>query len=144
MTKKIHYMDVKNWDELTGECRNCGPVKMTVKGECSIAKKLRRERRPANKNRTVIYKGETQDLVLNERDIIAMKEGKSCEICGRSDIRLHIDHCHTKGVFRGILCVNCNMGIGNLKDNVEILRAAIVYLENHQISSVRTDGSADA
>jgi len=43
---------------------------------------------------------------------------------------LHIDHCHESGKIRGLLCGNCNRGIGYLRDDVGILRLALVYLEN--------------
>jgi hypothetical protein len=43
---------------------------------------------------------------------------------------VHADHCHESGAPRGVLCHWCNTGIGGLKDSVELLRAAIAYLEN--------------
>ena len=52
-----------------------------------------------------------------------------CAICG-SKKRLHIDHCHKSGDVRGLLCQNCNFGIGNLKDSIDNLKAAILYLQN--------------
>ena len=60
------------------------------------------------------------------------KQGNVCAICktpnpgGRG--AFHADHDHELMEPRGILCHNCNVGIGNLKDNVEILEAAIEYL----------------
>lgn len=39
-----------------------------------------------------------------------------------------IDHDHESGIVRGILCHDCNLGIGNLKHDVSLLRAAIEYL----------------
>lgn len=63
-----------------------------------------------------------------------------CEICGvRGDIHelgfmkresLCIDHDHTTGKFRGLLCGHCNKGLGYYRDNVESLREAIRYLNN--------------
>lgn len=65
-----------------------------------------------------------------------------CEICGHSEKRHKmfpmIDHCHTSGKVRGILCSNCNMGIGKFKDNPELLQAAIAYLKKNQSSSGAT------
>lgn len=52
-----------------------------------------------------------------------------CELCG-TNINLHIDHNHDTGEFRGILCTNCNRGIGHLKDSPDLLRKAIAYLES--------------
>ena len=39
-----------------------------------------------------------------------------------------VDHCHTTGKVRGLLCRQCNTGIGHLSDSVEMLKKAINYL----------------
>jgi hypothetical protein len=44
-----------------------------------------------------------------------------------------IDHDHSTGAVRGLLCRKCNLGIGNLQDNPEVLRAAIHYLVSHSL-----------
>lgn len=55
-----------------------------------------------------------------------------CAICGGGpDAKgksFAVDHCHESGKIRGLLCRGCNVGIGNLKDNVDILQKAIAYL----------------
>lgn len=50
-----------------------------------------------------------------------------CAICGR-DSDLVGDHDHETGYSRGILCRNCNLGLGNFYDSIPKLRAAIRYL----------------
>lgn len=54
-----------------------------------------------------------------------------CAICGEppKKRRLAIDHCHKTGRIRGLLCGRCNTGIGNLRENPRVLRAAIAYLQ---------------
>lgn len=42
---------------------------------------------------------------------------------------LHIDHCHATNSFRGFLCHSCNKGLGQFKDNAQLLRLAAIYLE---------------
>ena len=57
-----------------------------------------------------------------------------CAICGEnpeSSRRLSIDHCHTSGVLRGILCHSCNVGLGFFSDDVEKLKKAITYLQGN-------------
>ena len=57
-----------------------------------------------------------------------------CEICGviPNYRKLAVDHCHTSNTFRGLLCSNCNLGIGLFKDSTLVLEAAIKYLESRQ------------
>jgi predicted nucleic acid-binding Zn ribbon protein len=65
--------------------------------------------------------------------LLAAQEGR-CAICGSPDWpgkgnRPHIDHDHETGRIRGLLCNNCNTGLGQFKDDPQRLRAAIRYLE---------------
>jgi Autographiviridae endonuclease VII len=63
------------------------------------------------------------------------KQGNRCQICRKLhnvDIkrgRLYIDHNHTTGKVRGLLCNNCNSGIGNLQDDPDIVQSALEYLK---------------
>lgn len=55
-----------------------------------------------------------------------------CEVCGRppGQRRLHFDHDHTTGLFRGWLCSGCNIALGHVQDDPAILRALVLYLES--------------
>lgn len=60
---------------------------------------------------------------------------KQCEICGSdgqygNKSSLVVDHCHRSGHFRGWLCHKCNLTLGHVDDNVELLRKMISYLES--------------
>lgn len=57
-----------------------------------------------------------------------------CAICGQPETvsrlkRLSVDHCHKTGKIRGLLCSNCNNGIGRFKDSAILLRKAAEYIE---------------
>jgi Recombination endonuclease VII len=57
---------------------------------------------------------------------------KVCQICGSHEgERIHIDHCHDTGRFRGLLCKNCNCGLGMFNDNTELLALALRYLNSN-------------
>lgn len=56
---------------------------------------------------------------------VVIKNG--CAICG-AESRLVLDHCHNTGVFRNVLCINCNSGLGMFKDDISLLQQAIEYL----------------
>ena len=61
-------------------------------------------------------------------------QDQNCAICTKPrpeehEPQFHIDHDHNTNTVRGILCSNCNVGLGNFMDNTEILRSAIIYLE---------------
>lgn len=62
-------------------------------------------------------------------------ESYACMICGITeaeiDKKLDVDHCHSSGKVRGILCNPCNTMIGHAKDNIAVLRAAATYLEEN-------------
>lgn len=60
-----------------------------------------------------------------------------CAICGRprSNIRLNIDHCHSTGKVRGLLCPFCNQGLGYFKDNIDSLLKAAEYLKKSKEDS---------
>lgn len=65
---------------------------------------------------------------------------KGCSICGTTGwtgrhARPHVDHDHVTGKVRGILCNECNIGLGKFKDDPALLRAAIRYLEGARVPS---------
>jgi len=58
-------------------------------------------------------------------------QGEVCAICkgkNRSVRRLSVDHDHASGKIRGLLCDNCNAGLGRFRDSPKFLRAAAKYL----------------
>jgi len=67
-----------------------------------------------------------------EYDKMFLKQKGRCKICGErvKKYRLSLDHCHKTGKIRGLLCNNCNLALGNFKDNVRFLKKAIKYLND--------------
>lgn len=62
------------------------------------------------------------------------KQNYVCAICLKPNTTKKdwaIDHCHTTGQIRGLLCLYCNMVLGHSKDNIQTLLSAIEYLKIH-------------
>jgi len=75
-------------------------------------------------------------ITIAERDAMVVAQGACCVICKATSpgnkIGWVVDHCHTKGHVRAILCHHCNLALGCAKDDPEILRSMIDYLEKHK------------
>ena len=72
--------------------------------------------------------------------MLAAQDGV-CDLCGAAEPdsykrRFYIDHDHHSGAVRALLCGACNMGIGQLKDDPALLRAAADYIERHRLHVV--------
>jgi hypothetical protein len=77
-----------------------------------------------------------------------MLQGQSggCAICGALESpdkstrsksgkrRLHVDHCHSSGLVRGLLCSSCNLGLGKFFDRADLLEKAALYIRKHASS----------
>lgn len=59
-------------------------------------------------------------------------QGGLCAICKRIMNGICIDHDHETGKVRGLLCRNCNTGLGMFEENIEFLRLCITYIEKHK------------
>jgi hypothetical protein len=71
-------------------------------------------------------------MTIDEYNSILLAQGSKCAICGKakSDAKLFcVDHNHSTGNIRGILCHNCNLILGHAKDGVGVLYKAIEYLK---------------
>lgn len=62
-------------------------------------------------------------------DIAGRPRAEQCELCLESVMTV-FDHCHNKGHFRGWICDRCNRVLGSVKDDVDLLKAMIKYLED--------------
>lgn len=98
----------------TAYCKAC--IKETYTPEAASRKRVYRALRK--------YGPDAQPLLDR------MDSGEGCENCGRL-IRLAIDHCHTSGKVRGLLCSQCNTILGMAQDNPAVLQGLIAYLATH-------------
>ena len=73
-------------------------------------------------------------LCKEDFEMMLVEQKNKCIICGfefteeSKSTRPHVDHCHDSGEVRGLLCGNCNAGLGQFKDDTQKLQSAIEYL----------------
>ena len=77
-------------------------------------------------------------IALDDYNKILSEQGGVCKICSSKDgyQNLHVDHCHTTGTIRGLLCQGCNVTLGKMKDSPRLLRRAALYLEGVDLSKL--------
>jgi hypothetical protein len=74
-------------------------------------------------------------ITIEEWDAMYEAQYGKCYLCGngRGDYHeLSVDHDHETGKIRSLLCGACNMGIGQLKDDPELLERAAIYIRSHR------------
>lgn len=59
-------------------------------------------------------------------------QNSKCLICGNHNEKLHVDHNHITKQVRGLLCFNCNGGLGQFKDNLTNIKNAVQYMERYE------------
>lgn len=63
-------------------------------------------------------------------------QGGCCAICGSSGNgnrrAFAVDHCHSCGEIRGLLCSRCNTALGSLKEDIGVMMRAIEYIKFHK------------
>lgn len=75
------------------------------------------------------YKFSRYNITKEEFNSMLTFQKNKCNICKEELSNPRIDHCHKSGKVRGLLCHHCNVALGHVKDNINILKNMIKYLE---------------
>lgn len=94
-----------------------------------------RNRERLNKEAVDRYYLRKYDLTKESFDEMVSRQDNLCVICEQTMDRPCLDHCHTTGKVREALCIQCNAGLGNAKENPVILLNMVKYLEKHSNAS---------
>lgn len=73
-------------------------------------------------------------ITLEQYKELHDSQAGKCGICGEAEVsgrQLAVDHDHSTGAIRALLCTTCNTGLGQFKDNPHLLRLAAAYLERN-------------
>lgn len=73
----------------------------------------------------------THNLTIEQQEALFNSQHGLCAICEKpldKGKNTHVDHCHKTGRIRGLLCSECNFGLGKFEDDIDRLLRAIEYL----------------
>lgn len=125
-------------------CKSCGAVCYKCKTnprkyqhrmcvQCIAKQDKERKSKPETKKRLKINKISCKYKIPKEYAQVLL-EKENCQCCGKfleESKDRHIDHCHTTGKVRDVLCFNCNAALGHINDNQERLIKLLYYLSKH-------------
>ena len=128
ITRDFFYADKRKKDGLHSECRKCGcqsvkKYRQTEKGK-QTHRKSNKKYRQTKKGKKATKKSllKRHNMQLEDYKKLIEQQDGCCAICGKHpskfDRILSIDHNHTTGKVRGLLCVYCNTGLGWLENNM--------------------------
>jgi hypothetical protein len=120
MNKPKHLLSNIDKENRVADCVICGAVHIFKNGrqdhyQCGKAARIRWV-----KNKYGLSEQQYNDLLD--------KQGEYCAICGDYLISPHVDHDHKTGNVRGLLCADCNQGLGHFRDSPENCYFAHIYL----------------
>jgi len=82
-------------------------------------------------------------ITAADADVILAAQEGLCAIC-RVALAGHVDHDHVTGKVRGLLCCNCIGGLGQFKDRIDVLEAAVKYLQVHGLTEAPSAAASPA
>ncbi|SRR6266568_4002078 len=102
---------------------------------CCKARQNKEQRAKISRKSTLKEHGVT----IEQYETMFIAQKGVCKICGKEETTkkgsLSVDHCHETGKVRGLLCRKCNLGIGFLQHDKELLTRAITYLQESENES---------
>lgn len=138
--------NVLNIDNFTKDRSNVNGVATYCKTCTSIRHKKHRDLNPEKYKSTIIKTRRYANIQEQRRDYslrskygiciedfekMLLNQSYKCKICDfefNNRKKIFVDHCHKSSKVRGLLCYNCNIALGHIKDNIYTLKNMINYL----------------
>lgn len=132
--------------QLRPTCKDCKDISVDKLNQQKENKRLRKEQTKQRAEKEILRLQEKQKIVdkygknifnrlkrhnitLERFEEMLSKQNHKCLVCGKEK-KLYIDHCHKENKVRGLLCNECNVGIGMVYDSVNTLKGLIQYAKN--------------
>ena len=120
----------KNRNSTTSMCKTCTKENNSDYRKNPVIKE--REQKRVKEN--IWKKYGIKNMSYERYEEMLEQQNHSCKICevheSKIKRKLAVDHNHTTGEIRGLLCDKCNNLLGKVKENISILESAIEYLQN--------------
>lgn len=124
------------WDSHCIECRRaaCSEYGQQAKELRNARLRAWRRKNPSAAKAVDLRARLKRNYGLSEADVDAMRasQGGRCAICERSTSRLFIDHCHTTGRVRALICQTCNTFLGWYERKADTILLFQSYIEAHR------------
>jgi hypothetical protein len=120
----------REWDKRNKERKSTSNREWYHRVKAEQPNKFPKQRREAKFKR--VY-----GITTLEYDEMLQAQDFKCVTCGKEHVdsekeKLRVDHCHTTQKVRGLLCHHCNVTLGLIKENIEVLEALKSYVLKHQ------------
>lgn len=120
------YKDKKSKDGLTQKCKSC---------KIEVNNKYRRSNKRTKENIKDVSLKSKYGITLEEFNQMLSNQNYKCAICNRHqsefDRALCVDHCHSTGQVRGLLCIPCNHDLGHYE---KFLRKDLIKKLDHYLN----------
>jgi hypothetical protein len=144
----FHHQNGDNYSGYCRDCQSCCVAKARARRAAWSAERRRVDQDRSNARRAARREADPllvrkenlrRNFGLSHAEYDALLAGQAgvCAIChqfhaNKGQTYLQVDHDHATGAIRGLLCGQCNKGLGNFSDDPTRLRAAIEYLARRQ------------
>jgi hypothetical protein len=146
LNRQLHCLTNLDISKLEGDCSACNRrVSIVSAGyrnqkriwRCNVKDKetrLKRYKIQGPKDKKLYHIVYTYGISKEEYLALIFNQKGKCAICKKipkNKKGLFLDHCHNSKKIRGLLCSNCNSGLGMFLDDVKLLRKAVKYLKKN-------------
>ena len=122
----FHFRKGKKGPSKQPYCKPCQrhQLQRWRKANVELVKQHNKKSEPQRRRRT-------HRLSVQAEQQLYSVHGPRCWVCGAKEEtrRMCIDHDHSTGLVRGLLCMNCNLAIGNFKETPRLMRRGALYVE---------------
>jgi hypothetical protein len=124
--KEVKAIELFGWNNAVKQIKAsiCKKCKNTMRHNKRMLNPVKEKARVKGNLLTLKY-----NITLTDYNTMLYIQDSKCLICKTYKEVLSVDHCHTTGKVRGLLCNHCNSMLGQAKDNIETLLAGIEYLK---------------